>query len=348
MDYNTFSRPLTDPTGLDVALSMDPWNIYPWPDGRGSISAWKSLSGQDAHSTQTPANSSVRTTGDILFYYNDSSSSNSIVNLPAGTYIALDASSYSGSVTLSPFTSIILLRQSDSSTTTPTVTTTAITNVSTYTATGGGNVTHDGSIALTYKGICWSTSIDPTTVDASYLNASTGEGSYISYLTGLNASTHYYVRAFAYNNMGISYGIDVSFNTLSSNASTSAPTVTTTAITNVSTYTATGGGNVTHDGSIALTYRGICWGTSIDPTVTDSSTRDTSTGEGSYISYLTGLNASTHYYVRAFAYNSIGTSYGIDVSFNTASISNPSVGRVSRLYRMGNKALIYGGHQLSF
>jgi hypothetical protein len=102
----------------------------------------------------------------------------------------------------------------------PIVTTTAVSDVSLFSAISGGNVTHDGSIALTYKGISWSTSINPTTADTSTTSVYTGEGSYISYLTPLNASTHYHIRAFAYNSQGTSYGIDVSFNTLSINAST--------------------------------------------------------------------------------------------------------------------------------
>jgi len=196
-----------------------------------------------------------------------------------------------------------------------TVTTTAITDISTNAATSGGNVTHDGSAAVTAKGICWSTSENPTIGD-SKTSDGTGEGSYVSYLTSLNASTHYHVRAYATNSVGTAYGIDVSFNTLQIGGTTSIPTVTTTSITDISTNTATSGGNVTHDGSANVTIKGVVWSTSENPTVINSSTSN-GTGEGSYTSYLTGLNPSTHYHVRAYATNSVGTGYGIDVSFNT-------------------------------
>jgi len=203
----------------------------------------------------------------------------------------------------------------DVTTSIPTVTTTVITDISINTATGGGNVTHDGSTAVTIKGIVWSTHSNPVITDSS-TNNGTGEGSYASYLTGLNSSTHYHVRAYAINAVGTGYGIDVSFNTLDIITTTSIPTVTTTVITDISINTATGGGNVTHDGSTAVTIKGIVWSTSQNPTTSNSSTNN-GTGEGSYTSYLTGLNSSTHYHVRAYATNAVGTGYGIDVSFNT-------------------------------
>lgn len=141
-----------------------------------------------------------------------------------------------------------------------------------------------------------------------------------------------------YNN-----GLGLSYPFVESSSDVSVPTVTTSAITDISAFTATGGGNVTHDGSIALTYRGICWGISENPTVADTSTRDSSTGEGTYVSYLTDLNSSTHYYVRAFAYNSVGISYGIDVSFNTTYVESPPFNTEDKLVRAFNKWVRFRG-----
>ena len=95
-----------------------------------------------------------------------------------------------------------------------------------------------------------------------------------------------------------------------------APTVTTTAISDVDKTTATGGGNVTADGGATVTARGICWSTSQNPTVSDSHTTD-GTGTGSFTSAMTSLAANTTYYVRAYATNSAGTAYGEQVSFTT-------------------------------
>ena len=95
-----------------------------------------------------------------------------------------------------------------------------------------------------------------------------------------------------------------------------APTVTTTAISEIDKTTATGGGNVTADGGATVTARGICWSTTQNPTVSGSHTTD-GTGTGSFTSAMTGLTASTTYYVRAYATNSAGTAYGEEVSFTT-------------------------------
>ncbi len=95
-----------------------------------------------------------------------------------------------------------------------------------------------------------------------------------------------------------------------------APTVTTTAISDVDKTTATGGGNVTADGGATITARGICWSTTQNPTISGSHTTD-GTGTGSFTSAMTGLAANTTYYVRAYATNSAGTAYGEQVSFTT-------------------------------
>lgn len=96
-----------------------------------------------------------------------------------------------------------------------------------------------------------------------------------------------------------------------------APIVSTTApITNITYNTATGGGNVTSDGGSAITARGICWGTSPNPTI--SGTHSTEPGTvGSFTSNMTGLQSSTIYHVRAYATNASGTAYGANVSFST-------------------------------
>lgn len=94
------------------------------------------------------------------------------------------------------------------------------------------------------------------------------------------------------------------------------PTVTTTSITNIEKKTATSGGNVTSDGGYSVTARGVCWAITQNPTTANSKTTD-GTGTGSFSSSLTGLKPGTTYYVRAYATNSAGTSYGSQVSFET-------------------------------
>ncbi len=94
------------------------------------------------------------------------------------------------------------------------------------------------------------------------------------------------------------------------------PTVTTTAMSNISYHTATSGGNVTSAGGGTVSDRGICWNTTTNPVVTDSHTHDAN-GTGVFVSSMTGLTRGTQYYVRSYAVNETGTSYGENVVFTT-------------------------------
>ncbi|MBQ9434607.1 MAG: fibrobacter succinogenes major paralogous domain-containing protein [Bacteroidales bacterium] len=94
------------------------------------------------------------------------------------------------------------------------------------------------------------------------------------------------------------------------------PAVTTSAAGSITTTTAVSGGNVTADGGAVITARGVCWSTNHYPTIADNHTTD-GTGTGEYTSTLTGLQGCTHYYVRAYATNSLGTSYGAEEFFTT-------------------------------
>jgi hypothetical protein len=359
--------------------------------------------------------------------------------------------------------------------TVPTVTTTAASSITTTSATSGGNVTADGGASVTARGVCYSTSQNPTTANATVASG-TGTGSFTANITGLTASTTYYVRAYATNSAGTAYGTQISFTTSSSStgvslpvsqnfastmpsgwttqnigtsiterwtmsntanaggtayeakcsyqnvnpgttrlitpavntvgvsqvtmsfkhmldtygtgltlrvqtsndkttwtnttwavattstniaastvtvnittnlnsattyfalvadgnlyqidywyvdnvsitAGTSAtvPTVSTTAASSITASSATSGGNVTADGGATVTERGICYSTTSNPTTANSKVVSGS-GTGSFSANLSGLTASTTYYVRAYAINSAGTAYGTQVSFTT-------------------------------
>ncbi len=101
-----------------------------------------------------------------------------------------------------------------------------------------------------------------------------------------------------------------------------APIVTTAEISQLTAVSATGGGNVTSDGGSAVTARGICWNTSQNPTIAGAKTTD-GAGTGTFASSLTGLTAKTTYYVRAYATNAAGTSYGQQLSFTTPEAEDP-------------------------
>ena len=94
----------------------------------------------------------------------------------------------------------------------PTVITSPVTNVTPTTATCGGNVTHNGNATITARGVCWSTSNNPTVNDG-YTEDGTGIGVFTSSITGLLPNTTYYVRAYATNSFGTAYGDEASFTT---------------------------------------------------------------------------------------------------------------------------------------
>jgi hypothetical protein len=75
------------------------------------------------------------------------------------------------------------------------------------------------------------------------------------------------------------------------------PTLTTSAITNITGTSATSGGTITSEGSGTIIFRGVCWSTNITPTIADNKTTD-GAGAGSFTSNMTSLNGATTYYVR--------------------------------------------------
>ena len=110
-------------------------------------------------------------------------------------------------------------------------------------------------------------------------------------------------------------------NMVGSTASNALPSLAiTTTASSIAGTTATSGGNVTNDGGSTVSARGICWSNTSNPTTANSKTTESGT-TGSFSSNLTGLNASTTYYVRAYATNAVGTAYGAEISFTTSSIS---------------------------
>jgi uncharacterized protein (TIGR02145 family) len=196
-----------------------------------------------------------------------------------------------------------------SSDTVPVVTTTDVTDVTQTTAYSGGIVTSDGDASVTARGVCWNIAANPD-ISNTITSDSTGTGSFTSHLTELTPNTLYYVRAYATNSEGTAYGNQVSFTT----PEESVPTVITSGVKSITLTTATGGGIIPSDGGVAVTVRGTCWNTTGTPTIADNHTSDW-TGTGQFTSTLNDLVIGTTYYVRAYAINSLGTSYGDEVEF---------------------------------
>ena len=201
----------------------------------------------------------------------------------------------------------------------PVLSTTEVSEITYTTAKSGGRITSIGGAPVTARGICWSTTQNPTTAGI-HTTDGVGSGPFDSNLTGLTAGTIYYVRAYATNSAGTAYGKQVSFTT----TEITVATITSAEVTEITLNSALSGGDVTNDGGAPVTARGICWNTLENPTVDNSKTAD-GDGTGSFVSTMTELTPGTTYYVRAYATNSIGTAYGNQVSFTTTAIMVPAL-----------------------
>lgn len=195
----------------------------------------------------------------------------------------------------------------------PVVVTASVSGVTNTGASCGGDVTDDGGTPVTAKGICWSTGHNPTIALATKTTDGTGTGSFSSTLAGLSTGTTYYVRAYASNTLGTAYGNEVGF------VATTQPTLailTTLSAVGITASSASCGGEITSEGNVPVTVRGICWSTTPEPTIADHNI-PVGSGPGIFTSSITGLAASTTYHVRAYAVNSVGIAYGNNVSFTT-------------------------------
>jgi len=196
----------------------------------------------------------------------------------------------------------------------PSVETVEATNITMTSAKVEGNVTNDGGSFVTERGICYSRFQGPTVSD-SVRYAGTGIGRFVCELTNLTNATTYYIRAFATNSEGTSYGDEITIRTVEHPV---LPTVTVDEVSDITINTAVCGGNVLSDGFAPVTERGICYATHEEPTVFDYKVSG-GEGLGLFQCRMSGLEPLTTYYVRSYARNSEGYGYSEnEVTFMTA------------------------------
>ena len=221
----------------------------------------------------------------------------------------------------------------------PTVVSSPISQIAETSAVAGGEVISDGGTEVKSRGVCWSVDSNPTIENDKTIDGE-GVGSFQSNLSDLSQNTTYYVRAYATNSEGTSYGEEVSFTTLEivddedtddednsdeddtddsdeeDEIVVELAVVTTLSVSEITETSAVVGCEVTYDGGAEVTSRGICWSVDSNPTIENEKTVE-GEGVGSFQSVLSGLSQNTTYYVRAYATNSKGTAYGEEVTFKT-------------------------------
>ncbi|HRI25890.1 MAG TPA: hypothetical protein PLZ45_14525, partial [Ferruginibacter sp.] len=171
----------------------------------------------------------------------------------------------------------------------PSVSTGALSGITNNSASCTSEITDDGGMAVTARGICWSSGHNPTVALATKTMDGTGTGIFNSSITGLTTGVTYYVRAYATNGIGTAYGNEVGF------VATTQPTLATLTTLNavgITNSSALCGGDITREGNVPVTTRGVCWSTAVNPTITDNNL-NIGSGPGIFSASITGLSSST-------------------------------------------------------
>ena len=202
----------------------------------------------------------------------------------------------------------------------PTLTTSDAKNILITTCLAGGNISYDGGKPVVDRGVCLSLSANPTIQDIR-IQIGQGEGDYGIVITKLKPFTTYFIRAYAINEIGISYGNELSFKTQDYRP----VTLRTLDPEAVQIFEATLGGETQDAGGGEITQRGICISRNPAPTIEDMHFASSTNGLGTFKIVLNSLVENTKYFVRAYAKNEKGYTYGDEKTFQTQDIRLPKV-----------------------
>ena len=215
---------------------------------------------------------------------------------------------------------------------------TASTNSLSGFATTNGNVSTAQSFTVSGSNLSADASIAaPTDFEVSTDGTNYAATASISKGSGTITNQPVYVRIAASAAVGSPSGnVSITSGTASQDVAVSGtvsttpamPSVTTQNMSNLAATTATANGNITSLGSSNPTEYGVVWGTGTNPTtaLTTKTTLGAASATGAFTSSLTGLSPNTTYYVRAYATNREGTSYGNEVSFTTKKLTQSITG----------------------
>lgn len=192
----------------------------------------------------------------------------------------------------------------------PTVETSLATAIGDTSAVLGGNISHDGGSPILERGIIFVVNYNSTNPEWKVLMGN-GAGSFERNIANLKPGINYFYRAYARNIQGIAYGEAISFST-----HTSLAKLITSAIAIFSESAANVSGSITSDGGLPITQKGLCYSLSPIPTTANPKVI-LGSGTDPFKTTIKNLQPNTTYYVRAYAINAKGTSYGKQVYFKT-------------------------------
>jgi hypothetical protein len=206
----------------------------------------------------------------------------------------------------------------------PLVTTVAATSISGQSVTLGGNITSNGGGTIYDRGVCWSTSIDPTINTTNFISDHLDQIGPFSFTltTQLLPNTFYYARAYCTNNIGITYGSSVSFTT--GNVTTTLDPA------EILCGSAKLKGSVLQPAGTIATV-GFVYNTTPNPTINNSSINTTILGSAPYELTISNLVSNTIYYVRSYWQDPSGLnySYGAEKQLRTTGYFGPANGYVA-------------------
>lgn len=183
-----------------------------------------------------------------------------------------------------------------------------------------GSIVNIGEEEITDHGFSWAETVHPIlSDDSTSLGETDTKGGFTSAVTGMEAQHTYYVRAYAITSEGIFYGNEKSFVA----SDLTVPTVRTEEVTHFDLRWADCRGEVVLEGTTPVTERGVCWDTIQKPSLADHVASEGS-GAGSFEIRINDLEINTTYYVKAYAINEGGVSYGKEVSFRTLDMDEVS------------------------
>ncbi len=178
-----------------------------------------------------------------------------------------------------------------------------------------GTITDNGNTPIKGKGFVIDIFENPelTVSETSlHLFVEGGDEHFIAKLQGLNLSIPHYVRAFAINAQGISYGEQVSFTP----ATSGLPSLSNLSPNNLQPTSVNLTGTIYNIGGASILARGLLWSNAPNPTFSDN-VIDAENAEGELSITLRGLTPDKIYYVRAFVTMAAGTVFSNQVRIQT-------------------------------